>query len=195
MLNPMAESMVLFQTALTEFASFTGVLKTGPGKWLLSFTVLTEPGNFRLVIQATDGNVNMWESRLAASDLQAHQSDLGLEHVDWPMYFKLLKSALTEKRVSLHPAADDLVLELEYPLAQAKLRGSLRIRKAPGSGESGIKGFMMGCIERLLEPRENLKRERPPSPELRDPQRIPPVMVKPPVKKHKKVKELGSKIA
>ena len=191
----MAESTLQFQAALTDFSGHLSVLKQAASKWVLRFSVLSDPAHFQLLITVSDAAAHIWELQLSAAQLQAHQTDLGLEQVDWGMYFKLLKAALVEKRVSVREAGANLMLDVEYPLAQAKLRGSFSLRRADADNKA-VMGFLLGALETALQPNEQLKRDRPPSPELvkAAPAR-PAAMHKPPPKKRKKITELGSKIS
>lgn len=191
----MAESTLQFQAALTDFAGHLSVLKQAASKWVLRFSVLSDPAHFHLLITVSDAVAHMWELQLSAAQLQAHQTALGLEQVDWDMYFKLLKAALGERRVSVTETGADLTLEVEYPLAQAKLRGSFALKRTAADGKA-VQGFMLAALETALLPNQQLKRDRPPSPELvRDAPPRPAALRKPPPKKRKKVTELGSKIA
>ena len=191
----MAESTLQFQAALTDFSGHLAILKQAASKWVVRFSVLSDPTHFQLLITVSDASAHIWELQLSAELLQTHQTDLGLEQVDWGMYFKLLKAALVEKRVSVREAGGDLVLEVEYPLAQAKLRGSFPLRRTAADSKA-ITRFLLGALETALQPSEQLKRDRPPSPELvKDAPPRPVAMHKPPPKKRKKVTELGSKIS
>ena len=190
----MAESTLQFQAALTDFSGHLAVLKQAASKWVLRFSVLSDPAHFQLLITVSDTVAHLWELGLSAAQLQAHQTALGLEQVDWGMYFKLLKAALGEKRVNVREAGADLTLDVEYPLAQAKLKGSFTLRRTTADSKA-VMGFLVGALETALQPNEQLKRERQPSPELvKDAPARPAAMHKPP-KKKKKVTELGSKIA
>lgn len=188
----MADSTLQFQAALVDFAGFLSVLKQGAAKWVVRCSVLTEPAHFQLVLTVSDAEAHIWELKLGAAELQKHQTDLGLEQVDWNMYFRLLKGALVEKRVTVREAGPDLSFELEYPLAQAKLRGSFSLKRLP-TDHRGLTTFLLSALETALQPVE--KRERPPSPELTKevPHRPAPIH-KPSPKKRKKITELGSKI-
>mmetsp|Transcript_5162 Transcript_5162/g.5125 ORF Transcript_5162/g.5125 Transcript_5162/m.5125 type:complete len:103 (+) Transcript_5162:314-622(+) len=98
----------------------------------------------------------------------------------------------------------DLCLQIEYPIAQAQLRGEIMLKNTPDERRINITDLVFRGIAGL-EPKVSLKRPRPSSPELSQmmsqpkPVEIPKApKVKPKAggfKKKPRTKQIGSKIA
>lgn len=131
------------------------------------------------------------------------------------MYFNLLDLALQNKQIKADILADQLIIHLDYPIAQAQLRGEINLKKEPLATRQQIADLVFRVISGL-ETRVSLKRQRSHSPppnnyfnpkvqvaEIpRQTAPVPPAKAglqqnknKGGVKKKPKHKQIGSKIA
>lgn len=164
-------------------------LISGTGYLLLSKVIHGQ--SVALEISATDIKGNLWKVSLSYEKLQAHIKKIGLLNSDWNNFFSMMKEALENELVDVELANHKMHLHIDYPIGQAKIRGTFKLILEKHDEQKLIADLVFDYIHKLET--KMLKRTREASPEIKS-QVVEGLKPKPRFQKKKKPKQIGSKI-
>jgi hypothetical protein len=165
-------------------SSFSGVN-------LLIFCKVLQGPSASLEISATDVKGNYWEISLNHDDFQKHIETLGLLNSDWENFFIMMREAFENNSISGEITSHLVHLHIDYPIGEAKIRGSFSLKFIKNPAPQLISDLVFGYISKLEV--KSLKRPRESSSEAKS-QVIEMPKLKPKPTKKKKPKQIGSKI-
>ena len=160
-------------------------------KLLISCKVVHNDNSKVLEIAATDVKTNYWEIILSHEDFCSHLETLGIFKSDWKTYFLMMSDSFDNKLVTGEISNPDINLHIDYPMGEAKLRGTFRLKHIKNPAPQLIADLVFDFIEKIEK--KNLKRIREPSPEHKQ-IHVEPIKAKPKAIKKKNPKQIGSKI-
>lgn len=189
-----------FQRSILVMDGLFGKAMMGGRQVLIYSSIKAHPGNFIWSIQISDLIDKHFELEMGIEDFERHMEEIKANNSDWTAYFNLLKKVIVDKKFEIVERSNVLRMNLDYPLGEAILKGTLELKKRKIDRDR----LAMIVFQILDEPR-NLepvpeKRKRSESPKIRQAPVLATSSVPKPVPpnrqlKRRKQKQIGTKLA
>lgn len=189
-----------FQISLLEIDGLTARYTLNNRQVIVYTSVFVHPGNFRLIIEISDLIDKYWKLEWGLQEFTGHLRDIQITSLNWPVYFNLLKKVIVEKKFELVEKDDSLIMNVDYPIGDAALKGRLSLNKMQIDREKIAKMIFKILDNSATQENVTEKRKRSESPSIRPAPVSSIGSVPKPIPanrqiKRRKTKQIGTKLA